>query len=434
MQKSIPILFFVLMVGSICWCIYRDTQIEKGYTGDLRNRIVGARLQNAGRPPYFYKWENGQSLRYYDPQNFDTLKVSNITATPFFHQLLYPLADLQQRTISKIWLVIEYLMLLVMTAIAFSFAKNRNQKMAVIITTAIFLYTNAWTGHIAAGQLYLFIPFLAMLFYYFSKRGDQLLYVFLSGSCAAALILIRPNTIIFFLPFLFIMNRCSLKYKTTFFISLALIFFFAFNSNQKILYWKDYRAALSEQLKSHQQLHPAVQQNDPGPVFVNWEGWDMKQVAKDAAQFPYSYNAEHGNVFVLANHAFNIQTPVWLLVASLLLFMMILLFLFYKKYKHTSSFDFYYIAILAFCLYMGSDILSPIHRFQYNATQWLFPLLLTASDYRPKYKWIYGGIVAGLALNSLNTSFLVMEQTVGEYIVFLSLLILLLSHKPEAST
>jgi hypothetical protein len=430
-RKLIPILFLILSVGSFSWCIYRDIQIEKGYTGDLRNRIAGARLQKDGRPPYFYKWKNGESLRYYDPQNFDSLKVSNITATPFFHQLLYPVADLQQRTISKIWLAIEYLMLFIMTAIAFSFGKNIHQKTAVIITAAIFLYTNAWTGHIAAGQFYLSVPFLALLFYYFINKDQKLLHALLAGTCAAALLLIRPNAILFFLPFLIFINRYTLKYKIFFFILLSLIFFFAFSNSQKILYWKDYGNALSEQLKSHQELGPARQLNDTDPGFVNWEGWDRKEIVKNATAFPYNYNKEHGNFFVLVNHAFNIKMPVWIMVAGLFLFMFVLSFSFYKKYKPIASFNLYHTAILAFCLYMAADIFSPIHRFQYNGVQWLFPLLLIASGYKPHYKMIYACIIAGLVLNSLNLSFMVMEQTLGEYLVFLSLLILLLSHKPE---
>src|ERR1044071_6281791 len=102
-----PILLF-LSVCAIAYCVWRDIQLEKQYTGDLRNRVVGARLQKDGRLPYFYKWAPQDGLRYYDPQNFDTLKVSNITATPFLHQLLYPIADKPQRTISGVWLGVEY--------------------------------------------------------------------------------------------------------------------------------------------------------------------------------------------------------------------------------------------------------------------------------------------------------------------------------------
>ena len=434
MQKRVSILLLLLSAIAICWCIYRDVHIERGYTGDLRNRVVGARLQKDGHSPYFYKWKTNEGLRYYDPQNFDTLHVSNITATPFFHQLLYPLADLEQRTISKIWLLLEYILLGIMTALAIGLAGNRQQKTAILITVSIFMFTNAWTGHIATGQLYLIVPFLALLFYFCITRDKKWGYAVAAGICAAALVLIRLNTILFLLPFLFFINRFTVKYKVLFFVSVLVIFVFAFSSRQKILYWNDYRAALSEQLKSHQHLNPTLQRNDPDPVYTSWEGWDMKQVARDADRFPYYYNAEHGNIFVLLNHSFHIKTPVWLLVSGFFLFTFLLLYFFLKKHQRLSSVTLPYAAILAFCIYMASDILSPVHRFQYNATQWLFPLLLTATLYKARHKWIYIGIIAGIILNSVNIPFMVMEQTLGEYLVFLSLLFLLMSPQPEATT
>lgn len=430
MQKQIFILFIFLAVCSLSWCIYRDIQIEKQYPGDLRNRVVGSRLQKDGQAPYFYKWKKHDGLRYFDPQNFDTLKVSNITASPFFHQLLYPIADQSQRTISKIWLCIEYLMLFIMIAIALSFTKNPTQKFAVIIAAALFLYTNAWTGHIASGQLYLAIPFVAMLFYYLISNRANLIYAILAGLCAASLILIRPTTLIFFAPFLFPAHRYSLKFKITFITSVLIVFLLAFGSSSERLYWQNYKAAISEQIKSHQGLYPAYQQNDPDPRLVKWEGWDGEQVIKEASKFHYTYNKEHGNVFVLINSLLNIKTPVWLLAAFSIFFISILLLLFYKHYRLTSSFSFYYISILAFCLYMITDIFSPVHRFQYNVSQWLFPLLLIASAYHSSYKKIYSGIIAGLVLNSINLPFMPMEQTLGEYMLFSSLLILLLTAKP----
>ena len=125
---------------------------------------MGARLQKDGIPPYFYKWKNRDGIRYYDPQNFDTLKVANITATPFFHELLYPFTGLHQRTISKIWFVIEYLLLLIITAIAFSFAKNKVQKIAVM-ATASFSYI-AMRGQLILLQGRYIYLFLFLLCYF----------------------------------------------------------------------------------------------------------------------------------------------------------------------------------------------------------------------------------------------------------------------------
>jgi len=428
-KRSISILFICLSGIALCWSVYRDIQIEKQYPGDLRNRVVGSRLQKDGHLPYFYKWNKNDGLRYYDPQNFDSLQISNITATPFFHQLLYPIVDLSQRTISKIWLCFEYFMLIIMVVIGILLAKNKNQQWAVVITALLFLFTNAWTGHIAAGQLYLVIPFFMMLYYYFLSRQSNFICAALAGICAAMLLLIRPNTIFFFLPILFIAHLYTAKFKIIFVTSAFAIFLLAFGGTRERKYWKEYKSALAQQVKSHQGLHPAMQQNEADPHFISWEGWNTDQVSQNALHFPYTYNREHGNVFILINHALNIKISVWLLAILSFVTMAMISFLFYKRISNTTSFSLYQLTILAFCLYMVSDIFSPIHRFQYNASQWLFPLILIASRYHFSYKKIYAGILVGLILNSIDFPFMLMEQSMGEYLVFLSVLILLFAYK-----
>jgi hypothetical protein len=433
MQKTILILFIPLAIAGLCWSVYRDIQIEKQYPGDLRNRIVGSRLQKDGHLPYFYKWKNTDGIRYYDPQNFDSLKVSNITATPFFHMLLFPIIDLPQRTISRLWLLAEYLLLLIMAAVGFSLAKNKNQKWVVVSTSLLFLFTNAWTGHIAAGQMYLVIPFFMLLFYYFVSKRSNSFYAALAGICTAILILVRPNTMVFFLPFIFIAHLYTRKYKLVFITSVFAIFLLAFTGSKERMYWKEYGSALSEQVKSHQGLHPAFQQNEADPHPITWEEWDTNQIAKHASQFHYSYNREHGNVFILINHSLNIKIPVWALLILSLACMLFISFLFYKRSRAIAQFNLYSKTILAFCLYMVSDIFSPIHRFQYNASQWIFPLLLIAAQFNFANKKIYAGFILGLVLNSLNLPFMPMEQTIGEYIIFLSTLVLLFTYKPEVA-
>lgn len=432
MQKSMFIVAIVLAGCSLCWCIYRDIQIEKEYTGDLRNRIVGARLQKDGIPPYFYKWKKSDGIRYYDPQNFDTLKVSNITATPFFHQLLYPLAGLPQRSVSRIWLLIEYTILIVMVILFVMSTKNNQQKSAVIGTALLFLCSNAWKSHIAAGQIYLLFNFFMVLFYFFIRKKKNYLYGITAGLCAAILFLIRPNTVFFFLPFLPFITRSSFKFKMIFCISVMAMIVFALSGMKERLYWQDYRYAMAEQLKSHQGLGATAQVNEPDPGLVLWEGWDMHKVADDAARFPYVYNQEHGNVFVFINHLLHVKTPTWLLAAMSAAAITALVFLFYIKNK-TALYDVNCVALLAFSVYMITDLFSPIHRFLYNGVQWLFPLFIIASTFNKRYKWIYTGLIIGILLNSFNFSFIPMIQSIGEYIVFLFVVIYTLTYKPQTS-
>ena len=102
-----------LLLIILAHSVYRDVQLEKQYTGDLRNRIVGARLQKDGKLPYFYYWQSKDGIRYFDPINTNQspATVSPITASPLFHQLLYPICDLEQQTLSKIWFIFQYILL-----------------------------------------------------------------------------------------------------------------------------------------------------------------------------------------------------------------------------------------------------------------------------------------------------------------------------------
>src|SRR5688500_1745611 len=112
------ILFGVLLLSVFGWCLHRDIQIEKQRTVDLPNRVVGARMVKDGKSPYFYHWKPADGLRYFGAGPISFGRASNVTASPFFHHLLAPIADLPERTISRIWLMISYLMLLLCTAIA----------------------------------------------------------------------------------------------------------------------------------------------------------------------------------------------------------------------------------------------------------------------------------------------------------------------------
>ena len=85
------------------------------------------------------------------------------------------------------------------------------------------------------------------------------------------------------------------------------------------------------------------------------------------------------------------------------------------------------LAIVGFCLYMISDLFSPIYRHAYYGVQWIMPLLLAASLYRgrreghgrqnghgPRNAW-YIGLLTALLLNIVHLPFIKMGNTLGEY-------------------
>jgi hypothetical protein len=75
------------------------------------------------------------------------------------------------------------------------------------------------------------------------------------------------------------------------------------------------------------------------------------------------------------------------------------------------------------------DLFSPVYRHQYYGVQWLFPLLLAASVYKPANRGFYVALLTGLLLNVINTGFIKMEHSLGEYLILITLLWLSLNRK-----
>lgn len=433
MRKTALICCIILAVGSIFWCIYRDIQIEKLYTNDLRNRVVGSRLQMDGISPYFYHWKTADGLRYYDPQNYSDLKISASTASPFFHQLLYPFANYPQRTTSRIWLAIQYLALLVMVMLAFSKANNTHQKIAVALITLLYLYSYAWTASIEMGQYYIIVPFVTMLLYHFTSRRAGWLNFLLAGITAAALILIRPPAAIILLPLLFIITRFKKNQIIAGVAGFSAILLLAFSTSTSRMYWRDYQQAIGEHIKMHQSLSPTLQTNEAIPQLRQWEGWDWDQIKRDSQHFSYKRNGENGNAFVIFQLLTHRKPSVFLLSITSLILILGLIAFYFKRYRAITPPQLWTIFVFGFCLYMITDIFSPIHRFQYNASQWIFPLLLIAAYYKRNFnKAGVTGVIIGLLLNSVPFVFLPMQRSLGEFIIMLSIFTILFTLKPTA--
>lgn len=422
-------------IVALCMAIYRDVTIyERAGAPDLRNRIVGARLQQDGISPYFYRWQPGEPVRYYDISNIGDSGISNITATPFFHSLLYPVANFQQRTISYIWLALEYLFVLAAGIIAFRLAANNVQKLFVLTGFTLFLFTEAWASHIVCGQLYLLLPLLTMIIYYCFTRKEKLSAAFIGGLTAIVLLLIRPNAAVFFVPFLLLAKSYSRKYLAVFILPMILLpaIYFSFENNRN--YWSAYLKAIPEVVKQHQTDLPdaAAEQtrlNQELHKLAAYEGWNAKEIVEHEKKTNLVVQSENGNVFVFYKLLLHRKMSVGLMSLLSGLSIVVLLILFYLLGKRSGSITLPNIALLGYCLYMIVDLFSPVYRHQYYGVQWLFPLLLAASAYKPANKWFYVALLAGLWLNVINTGLIKMEHSLGEYLMLITLLVLSISRK-----
>jgi len=425
MGKWLIIWLIILLAGMLIlgWSIARDIRYSREYPVDLRNRVVGARLVSDGRLPYFYKWKKADGVRYYDPRNFDSLVVSNITASPFHLHLLSPVAGLPQETLIWGWLVSEYVLLAAMAVFCFSLAATPGQKQWVLVFFLLFLLTNAWKRHVYTGQSYLWIPFLAMLLFAGLRRTGQWAWGLAAGAAAACLVLIRPNAVFLLLPFLFLVRRYKRSWLMAFCLPpLLLAGWTALDARERNL-WKDYREMLGESFKLHQSLGPALRQNEPDPQFSYWEGVDKPAADRlDDAERDHAYS-ENGNVFVVYRLLFKRSLSPLLLTAAGLVCMAALLLWFYVRHRPFRELSLEQATIFAFCLYMVNDLFSPYYRHQYYTVQWFFPLLLAAATWgsgQRKALWL---LAACLLLGGIHLSFLRMQNTIAEYGIFLVLLV-----------
>lgn len=414
---------FLLIAGLLVlvWAIPRDIRYNRAYPVDLRNRVVGARLERDGRLPYFYKWRPGDGLRYYDPRNFDHWKASNITASPFFHHLLYPIADLPQATLLAGWLVSEYVILAGMTVLCLFLAKTTEQKQAVVAVSILFLLTSAWKIHVSVAQIYLWIPALALLFYACIQRPGHYAWGFGAGVLAGSLFLIRFNTLIFLLPVVFLARRYSRAWWMAFLLPLVLLAGWILGNGQERTLWKEYGQLLAEAVRVHQGRDPAVVPNAPDPHFAQWEGVDMEAAKRQAAATETVYS-ETTNAFVMARYLIHRRLSPSLWPAVGLVGIAGLCGCFYFRHRSFSALPVSQLAIFAFCLYMILDLFSPIYRIQYYSVQWLFPLLVAAASWGARERKAIGLIGGYLILTIIHLPYGVKQNTIEEYALLVFLL------------
>jgi hypothetical protein len=406
------------------YAVIRDIRFEEGYTGDLRSRIVGARIVKDGGSPYFYKWRPGDGLRYYDPENFNRAAGSNITSTPMFCHLLYPLAEWPQATISRVWLGIEYGMLIALTAFALSRAPTVAGKWAVLVVMGLVLLSDAWKCQVTLGQVYLWIPFFAMLFLLFGEKNDNPAGAFFAGVAASCLVLIRFNTVLFFLPFLFLFYRYSRRSLLWFGFPVLLFAGWVLGSTHERGLWQDYYRYVMHAFPTQQGLLVDDVSHAPDPRYPLWEGIDTMVSHRYQLDPPARIYSENGNAFVIYEKILHRKMPIILMTALSVLLITVCFLFYYRRARPLKRPDVFRAALVGFVLLMIPDIFSPVYRHQYYTIQWVLPLLLAAGRINARQKVYYSLLLIGLLFNCFHLPFLKMQNTIGEYLFLLVLLLM----------
>lgn len=166
---------------------------------DLHMRIVGARLYEAGRSPYFYTWDGVEDFRFYDPNVNLVYNLNGVTITPAMLWILQPLSRLSYCNITLTWWVLEEVFLfatLVFTCLMPS--TFRKQIITITIAGVFFLYSRNWWFHVYNGQYYVFFAFVYSLtgFLYIKRNNVNFPLLVLP-----VIALVRPYLIVAAFPF-----------------------------------------------------------------------------------------------------------------------------------------------------------------------------------------------------------------------------------------
>ena len=413
----------ILMAALLAHSIYRDLILEKEYPGDLRNRVVGARLQKDGKLPYTFSNDTTGGIRYFDPcnQKVGGPGANNITASPFFHELLYPICDLPQRTLSRLWLLLQYIFLISMIGMSVTLTRGRQKQLIIICTGILFTATEAWIDLIANGQLYFFEAFLMSSIFFLVMTNRKYDFVFV-GILSAMFVLVRPIGIVIFLPIVFYYRNYTVLLVTAFSGLLLYGLFVVISPSEKALY-KNYITGMKLQIQLHQNFAPSKYIRPHIPEIMNIEGFDMNQVSEFTKAHPIKSYSESGNIFVLYWLLTNHTLSVKMLAASSMIVIVLLSFFFVYQIGSPAGPPGHLI-LFCFTLYMIAELFNPIHRHQYNTVQW-FPMVLLALVLLDNRKNIcFFLLVAGLLLNISNAGWLPLRHTIGEFCWLAALLIL----------
>jgi hypothetical protein len=425
-KLAICIFGFIISILLVFLSIKRDLIYKQDYNSDLRNRVVGARLIQDGKLPYFYKWKKEDGLRYYDPSSFGDGSISTITASPFFLRTMIPLVNFPQSKIATFWLIIQYLLLVSIIIAGVYLSNDFRVKVLVVAVGLAFLFTDAWKYHVLLGQSYIVIPFLLALFTLAFLKGKSSYTNIFCGCIAAVLIFTRPNFIVFFIPFLFFIKQVG--FRKVILISLPVLvglIFILLSSFERNL-WMDYLNAVKEHTRVHQGEKYTIVHSEPDPKFTEWEGLDMRTSGFLKPEMTLTPKTENGNFFVIYNIITNkkLGTRILAIMCVSLIVFSSFLFLWLQK-KTGFILSPAVLIIFGFCLYMLTDIFSPIYRHQYYTIQWIFPILLffSTAAITKKYLWLVIVVLIGIFLNILRIPMVKMEHTIGEYLIFAALFI-----------
>lgn len=413
--------FYILLTALLLASIVKDVSHLTPFAGDLRNRIVGARMIKDGLSPYFYIWKKGDSNKYYLPPYPQEIKVSSATATPFFHSIFSLVADLPEFQIIAMWLFLQYLVLAGCFLFAISCVadvKQRKMVTPIIAFIAVtFTYTFGWRAHVYWGQNYIFIPLLALIIFYLLKRRFSVINALLFAVFATSLVLLRPIAILIFLPLVFNPKE-YFKWGCAFFLALLAYLTFVLNSPVQKNNWNEYFQSVKIHMEDHQifgnNFFKTTRESLPNEENPTVE--EMNANTKYLPLFEVSGLSVFYDKITSKKLSVNETEFIGLAVCVVLLFPLLLCI------QKKIDIPLLPLLLLGFCVYDVFTFCQPIIRGLYNWVEFIFPLLLLPIYLKKIHLIPLLVLIIGFIFNVFLFRFIKMRHILGEAMILLSLL------------
>lgn len=370
------LLAILLMLSAFCWSTWMVISYIAPFQMDLRNRVVGARMMEDGKSPYYYLWKPGDTERYYDRKINPKSVVSRSTSTPFFHWMMIPVAGLPQFQVNVLWMLIEFGAIVMIYALFMAFAApDRKTRWLLSISATLFTLTAGWHHHLIYGQNY-FVPALlatGLLLCLRYTRGwpESMLF----GVFGVALLLMRPITLLMLAPLAVFTLRKYLRNWLALGVVLGAYLLFVFSHPVQRNNWAEYFSSV----KVHSMKHLATENAagahvaDTSRVFegvsltYSGEKRTMQYLAEIRA------NGNFSNIFYALTKR-QLSANQVLLAGILAALLLCLPLLFYLRAGIRP--DDAQLLLLGFAAYAAFEYCTPVTREIYTFVQWLFPLLL----------------------------------------------------------
>lgn len=383
---------------------------------DLELRVTGSRLLSSNKNPYFYIWQLGDDIQFYNPNLKLHSYANGVTSTPVTLWLQKGLASLPYCSIKKIWWCIEELCLFISFWFCWKLPNNRfSQIVIIVVTTAFFMFSYNWWLHIYNGQMYVLytLAFSAAAFVYTKQKSK----IFFAVSYPF-IALLRPFFAFAILPFIQLRKR----WIVTIAMVSAVCIFLTITTTSTTL-WQQYFAAMKI------YANEAVKSSDWHVERINQHYFTNPVTAEDCTinhgniNFPFSggclYSIQHYltkfGIFISSSNVFIIAMICVMIVLHILAVQKKI----FSSLIHTLTFS--------FLLYLLCELFTPASRNPYGMIQWLPFVCLILME---KSYGISLILIAGLFLNH-NLPNILYGREAGELMMLTALLFFTFIPKQE---